>query len=95
MPYPSPYDRKNQRWPCLLAFFTMILAILFLVFFVVMGITKLSTDKPVLNHKTHDSLTINYTHNGEEIRTYVMIDPDTNIQYLINDRGGMVRRDQE
>lgn len=47
------------------------------------------------SYKTHDSLTVNYTYNGEAIRTYVMIDPDTNIQYLVNDRGGMVRRDRE
>lgn len=93
MPYPSPHERQSGHWFSLLAFFTMIFTILFLAFLAVWGITELSADEPAPNYKTHDSLTINYTYDGEEIRTYVMIDPDTNIQYLVNDRGGMVRRE--
>lgn len=42
---------------------------------------------------THDSLTVNYTYDGEAIRWYVMTDPDTNVQYLVNDRGGCCKRE--
>lgn len=42
---------------------------------------------------THDSLTVNYTYDGEAIRWYVMTDPDTGVQYLVNDRGGCCRRE--
>lgn len=48
---------------------------------------------PVIVGPTHDSLTVNYTYNGEAIRWYVMVDPDTNIQYLVNDRGGCCVRE--
>lgn len=34
---------------------------------------------------THDSMTATYTYDGECVRWYVMVDPDTNIQYLYND----------
>lgn len=42
--------------------------------------------------KTHDSLGISYTYNGEEVRWYVFTDPDTNVQYLFNDQGGVTPR---
>lgn len=44
----------------------------------------------------HDSMTVNYTYDGETIRWYVMTDPDTGVQYVVNDRGGCsvrVRKD--
>lgn len=91
MSYPSPTEKKGERIDVAL-FFMLILVICLFFLFIVLGITSLSTPK-VPDYKTHDSLTINYTYDGEEIRTYVMIDPDTNIQYLVNDRGGMVRRE--
>ena len=37
---------------------------------------------------THDSLAPTYTYDGEIIRWYVLVDPDSNVQYLVNDRGG-------
>lgn len=40
----------------------------------------------------HDSLAPTYTHDGETIRWYVFIDPDSNLQYLVNDRGGCCPR---
>lgn len=91
MSYPSPNEKKGERID--VALFLMLIFVICSIFFlIVWGITSLSTTK-VPDYKTHDSLTINYTYDGEEIRTYVMIDPDTNIQYLVNDRGGMVRRE--
>lgn len=42
---------------------------------------------------THDSLAPTYTYDGElTIRWYVFIDPDTNVQYLVNDLGGCTPR---
>ena len=41
---------------------------------------------------THDSLAPTYTHDGEVIRWYVLVDPDTDVQYLVNDRGGCCPR---
>ena len=41
---------------------------------------------------THDSLAPTYTYDGEVIRWYVLIDPDTSVQYLVNDRGGCCPR---
>lgn len=44
-------------------------------------------------HKiTHDSLAPTYTYDGEVVRWYVFTDPDTEIQYLVNDRGGCTPR---
>ena len=42
---------------------------------------------------THDSMTAVHTYNGETIRFYVMTDPDTGVQYIVNDRGGMCLRE--
>ena len=42
---------------------------------------------------THDSMTAVHTYNGETIRFYVMVDPDTGVQYIVNDRGGMCLRE--
>ena len=42
--------------------------------------------------KTHDSMTVTDTYDGEKIRYYVMVDPDTGLQYVVNDRGGMCPR---
>lgn len=41
---------------------------------------------------THDSLAPTYTYDGEVIRWYVLTDPDTGVQYLVNDRGGATPR---
>lgn len=42
---------------------------------------------------THDSLAPTYTYDGElTIRWYVFTDPDTSVQYLVNDLGGCTPR---
>lgn len=41
---------------------------------------------------THETLAPTYTYNGEVIRWYVLVDPDTSVQYLVNDRGGCCPR---
>ena len=41
----------------------------------------------------HDSMCAVHTYDGETIRFYVMVDPDTQVQYIVNDRGGMCVRE--
>lgn len=41
---------------------------------------------------THDSLAPTYTYDGEVIRWYVLVDPDMDVEYLVNDRGGCTPR---
>lgn len=53
------------------------------------GLTDVKDIKPGL---TMDSLSCTYTYNGEIIRYYVFVDPETRIEYLVNDRGGMTPR---
>lgn len=48
--------------------------------------------EPETHAITHDSLAPTYTFDGEAIRWYVLVDPDTNVQYLVNDRGGCCAR---
>lgn len=45
-----------------------------------------------VTRQAHDSLSPTYTHDGEIIRWYVLVDPDTGVQYLVNDRGGCCPR---
>lgn len=42
---------------------------------------------------THDSLGPVYTYDGEgTMRVYVFTDPDSGVQYLVNDKGGITPR---
>lgn len=40
----------------------------------------------------HDSMAYTRTHDGEVIRVYVVTDPDTQVQYVVSDRGGIAPR---
>ena len=42
----------------------------------------------------HDSLDVTRTYDGGMIRWYVFTDPDTQVQYLVNDRGGCCVREK-
>lgn len=47
-------------------------------------------------YPSHDSLGPTYLYDGKSvIRWYVFTDPDTGIQYLVNDRGGCTLRVRE
>lgn len=56
------------------------------------GLVHQTNEKASEFAKRHSSLTFNYTYDGEMIRWYVMVDPDTGIEYLVNDRGGTTPR---
>lgn len=58
-------------------------------------VEKEETELPT-HRVTHDSMCATTTYDGELIRWYVMMDPDYQIQYLVNDRGGCcVRLDSD
>lgn len=39
-----------------------------------------------------EPLTATFTSDGGEIKAYVLIDPDTGIQYIVTDAGGIAQR---
>lgn len=49
-------------------------------------------EQPVSVGTKVEPMTVTYDHQGEATRYYVMTDPDTNVQYIVNDRGGMCAR---
>lgn len=51
-----------------------------------------SESKQVEAKITHDSLAPTYTYDGQIIRTYVFTDPDSGVQYLVTDAGGITPR---
>lgn len=74
-------------------------ACLFIVFVVNRAKPRAETQQQEQQAKpkgpTHDSMTVTYTYDGEAIRYYVMTDPDTQRQYIVNDRGGMCLREPQ
>lgn len=60
---------------------------------IALHVYRQETQKPVEHRVTHDSMCAIHTYDGETIRFYVMTDPDTQIQYIVNDRGGMCVRE--
>ena len=56
------------------------------------GLVHQTNEKASEFAKRHSSLTLTYTYDGEMIRWYVMVDPDTGIEYLVNDLGGTTPR---
>lgn len=65
---------------------------------IVMGmrtVVKAFERKAQINASTHitgSSLGPVYTSSGETIKVYVFVDPETDIQYLVSDRGGITPR---
>jgi hypothetical protein len=47
---------------------------------------------PLSTGPSHDSMAIGYDYQGEATRFYVMTDPDTGIQYVWSDNGGLSPR---
>lgn len=60
---------------------------------IALHVYRQETQRPVEHRVTHDSMCAIHTYDGETIRFYVMTDPDTQIQYIVNDRGGMCVRE--
>ena len=89
----SREKRQASEARATIAVAVVVLAMFVITIGVVMWLVR--TDKPTdspSKYDVHDSMTVTKTFNGEKIRWYVMIDPDTQVQYLVNDRGGCTPR---
>lgn len=70
-----------------LPFFGLVVSLLVLVGLAAVILT--SNDPPEIRH---DSLDATLTQDGTHVSWYVFIDPDTGVEYLVNDRGGCTQR---
>lgn len=102
------YDRNGRRVPAprhdvvpsngytamiALVAITLILGIGVWVWLIQSGVFEESEVTDTEHLIAHDSMTAIHTYDGETIRFYVMTDPDTQLQYIVNDRGGMCLRE--
>lgn len=91
-----PTPREKRKLPSdgtTIVFLLIVIAVL--SFLLVRGVAQGQTGnvQAEQEHKiTHDSLAPTYTYDGEIIRWYVFTDPDSSVQYLVNDRGGCTPR---
>lgn len=89
---PTPRRPRKRPGDLATALFCLLMVGL-LGFSVWLGLRDAGTaEKTVARKVTHDSLAPTYTYDGEVIRWYVLVDPDTSVQYLVNDRGGCCPR---
>lgn len=96
----DPYPRRQRERPdagAVVFVVCVIGLVLSLVLLALIGTRErqaeeLPDEAPVTAKVTHDSLAPTYTYDGEIIRTYVFTDPDTGVEYLVNDRGGCTPR---
>ena len=99
-PYPRRRQKERQSAAAVVLLVCIIGAILSVILLVSITQEERTAEAlpdnapapPVEAKITHDSLTPTYTYDGEIIRWYVLIDPDTSVQYLVNDRGGCTPR---
>lgn len=84
MPYDlngAAYDRREPEYPFWWA-----------LIFVALVVVLVASCAANTLQQTHDSLDGTLTADGSYIRWYVFTDPDTGIEYLVNDRGGCTPR---
>lgn len=81
-------DAESSMWGI------AIVCILVVVIFAGIAITlaKQTNDAAVKTAQTHDSMTYVRTNDGGTIRVYVVTDPDSQVQYVVSDRGGICPR---
>lgn len=95
--YGRAVDRKRYRERNLTPWQTIAAAIVLIL--ITIAVAWWFTRKPQSGNQAlktgpkHDSMCVTYTYDGQMIRYYVMTDPDTQRQYIVNDRGGMVLRE--
>lgn len=92
-PTPRPRKVPSDRSTAMLALLLVLVMVAFAaqIWWAVVR-PKMLDDHADVGIITHDSLCVTYTYNGEIIRWYVMTDPDTGRQYLVNDLGGTTPR---
>lgn len=89
---PAPRHDSTEPKGLILGVGVAIVATL-LTMAIALHVYRQEVQKPVEHRVTHDSMCAVHTYDGETIRFYVMTDPDTQIQYIVNDRGGMCVRE--
>ena len=82
--------RETDYSGCMVVVVVLLMLSMLGVFFGVLA--KQTNDAATKSRQKHDSLTATTTYDGQLIRWYVLIDPDTGMQYLVNDRGGCCPR---
>lgn len=97
----EPYPRRRQKERPSAAAVVLLVCVLGTILSVILlfSITRETAEPlpgeapaPVEATIKHDSLAPTYTYDGEIIRWYVFTDPDSGVQYLVNDRGGCTPR---
>ena len=93
--YATPRSKPPKEVPVgwIAAFVTLLIAggTAAVIAALVRQTNEAATAQPTVTQR-HDSLAPTYTHDGEVIRWYVFVDPDSGVQYLVNDRGGCTPR---
>ena len=89
-----PTRRLDDSGPsgCASAFAGLLVVAIF-IGIVVAFVMQAKEDSKAQPKMSHDSMTVVHTYNGETIRFYVMTDPDTQVQYIVSDRGGICVRE--
>lgn len=78
---------KNNLGMSLLLVLMMLLTIFGILYVCFGSVGKSSADLPRM-----EPLTATFTSDGDSIKAYVLVDPDTGIQYLVSDHGGVTPR---
>lgn len=78
---------KNNLGMSLLLVLMMSLTIFGILYVCFGSVGKSSAGLPRM-----DSLTVTYTADGDCIKAYVIRDPDTGIEYIVTDHGGITLR---
>ena len=64
----------------------------FVFLVVIFGLVLYLSQPKQLESMKHDSLTSTLTNDGSYMYWYVLIDPETGVEYLVNSRGGCTPR---
>lgn len=78
---------KNNLGMSLLLVLMMLLTIFGILYVCFGSVGKSSAGLPRM-----EPLTATFTSDGDSIKAYVLVDPDTSIQYLVSDHGGVTPR---
>ena len=92
--YATPRNRPPKDvpigWISALVCMFIVMGLGLVVYVLVRQVNDAATEPTI----RHDSMGATHTYDGETIRWYVFTDPDTQIQYLVNDRGGCCVRER-
>ena len=95
----EPYPRRRQKERPSAAAVVLLVCLIGAILSTILLIS-ITTQEPLPDEAPapveatikHDSLAPTYTYDGEIIRWYVFTDPDSGVQYRVNDRGGCTPR---